>query len=242
MESTIDITHDKIKTGFKSVVYRSGLIYNFVNQRAYDFWRKFKTIAAIACSNGNKTILDLPCGTAYLTRYLKSDVTYIGWDLNKNFLAKIKHDWKKGRIRLKKVILQQKNIFDFHDYPKNVDVIVFCDILHHIYPQHVKLVENAKDYAKKIIICEPVAVKPKNMNVKDWTARMTINVVKRLPEAIFRYIDFLFADNDGINTYLDRSNWIYDRNSLREFYITIGIKRNKIYDIGDEMIGVWENS
>ena len=68
------------------------------------------------------------------------------------------------------------------------------------------------------------------------------NIVKQLPEVFFKYIDFILADNDGINKYINRSNWPYDRESLREFYMTLGIKKNKIYDIGDETMGVWESS
>ena len=79
----------KQRTGFKSIVYRSGYVYNFVNQRAYEFKKKFKSIATIACHNGTKKVLDLPCGTGYLTRYLNRDVIYEGWDLNQKFLTKI---------------------------------------------------------------------------------------------------------------------------------------------------------
>ncbi len=238
--SSIKLLHDNIQIGFKSVVYRNGLIYNFVNQRAYDFKKKFKTIGTIACSKKNNTILDLPCGTGYLTRYLSSNSTYIGWDLNGTFLEKIKKDWTKGRITINKIILEQKNIFDFNNYPKNIDAIVFCDILHHVYPHHLKLVENAKKYTKKIIICEPVAVRPEQMNVKDWIAKVVIKIVKHLPEKAIKFLDYILADNDGINDYIDRSNWPYNRDSLREFYISLGIKEKRIYDIGDESLGVWE--
>jgi len=241
IKSSIQIFRDYVEIGFKSLVYQNALLYNFVNQRAYDFKTKFRTIASIACLNGTKKILDLPCGTGYLTRYLDNNITYIGWDLNRTFLEKIKRDWKKGRILLNKVILEQKNIFDFKDYPNDVDVIVFCDILHHVYPNHVKLVENAKKYAKKIIICEPVAVKPEHMNVKDWIARAIIKIVKYMPERIIKFIDYFLADNDGINNYINRANWPYNRTSLREFYINLGIKVDRILEIGDETLGVWES-
>lgn len=228
----------KQRTGFKSFVYRSGYVYNFVNQRAYEFKKKFKSIATIACHNGTKKVLDLPCGTGYLTRYLNRNVIYEGWDLNQKFLTKIKKDFRAGRVPVKKVILQQKNIFDFENYPKDVDTIVFCDILHHVYPNHMELVENAKNHAKKIIICEPVAVHPENMQVKDFLARSMIFITKHFPKRFMKYIDFFLADNDGINKYEDRTSWPYDRLGLDEFYTSLGI--SKIYPIGDETIGVWE--
>ena len=155
-------------------------------------------------------------------------------------MQKIKKDWKRGRILLNKVILEQKNIFNFNAYPDDIEVIVFCDILHHVYPDHVRLVENAKNYAKRIIICEPVAVRPEHMNVKDWIARFIIKIVKYMPERIIKFIDYFLADNDGINDYLDRAKWPYNRLSLQKFYIDLGIKKNRIINIGDEMLGVWE--
>ena len=86
------MSKNKLTTGFKSLLYRSGFVYNFVNQRGYEFKKKFKTIATIVCSNGAKKVLDLPCGTGYLTRYLDPDVIYEGWDLNRKFLTKIRFD------------------------------------------------------------------------------------------------------------------------------------------------------
>ena len=226
-------------TGFKSFIYRSGLIYNFVNQRAYEFHKRFKAIASLANENGTKKVLDLPCGTGFLTRYLNNDITYVGFDLNRKFLLKIKKDWKKGRIPVKKVVLKQTNIFNFEEYPEDVDVIVFCDILHHVFPNHMELIEKAKERANKLIICEPVAVNPENMNVKDFLARATIFITRHFSEKVMKWIDFLLADNDGINSYEDRSQWPYDREGLANFYQEIGIKSHRIYPIGDESIGVW---
>ncbi len=228
-------------TGFKSFVYRSGYVYNFVNQRAFEFKKKFKTLATIACRNGAKKVLDLPCGTGYLTRYLEPYVIYEGWDLNQKFLTKIRKDWHKGgRIKPKKVILRQKNIFSFDEYPDDVDVIVFCDILHHVFPKHEELVENAKNHAKKIIICEPFAAHPKGIQGADWVSRITLKIVKFFPEKLLKFMDYFFADNDGVNKYSDRSQWQHDREGLKDIYRRMGIADKRIYSLNDEIIGVWE--
>ena len=137
------------EVGFRSIVYRSSFIYSKFTQRLYDQEKKFRFIAALI-GNNSKKVLDLPCGIGYLTRHLHPSIEYTGYDLNHVFLKKIKKDWMRGRIRLKKVILKQADIFHYHEYPEEKqDAIVFCDILHHVHPRHVELVEAAKNYGKK---------------------------------------------------------------------------------------------
>jgi SAM-dependent methyltransferase len=229
--------------GFRSLTYRSGHIYNFVNQRLYDWEKKFATLGKIV--NGSRSsgvklkILDLPCGTGYLARYLDPTVEYEGWDLNPAFLKKVKLDWKKGRLKPNKIILKRRNIFRFDAYPKDkIDVIVFSGILHHIYPRHIELVEHAKKHAHKIVMCEPFAIKPMDINAYDWTAKFAMFFTKFLPEPIYKYIDIFLADNDGINSFKRRSSWTYDENGLKELYKLLGVK--KIYTLDDECIGIWE--
>ncbi len=228
------------QTRFRSLVYRSAMVYNFTNQRAYEFYKRFKLIGEIIKKEKAKVILDLPCGTGFLTRYLEKNITYIGWDLNHRFLAKIKKDKKRGRVKPKKVILSQKNIFDFDSYPSNVDAIVLCDILHHVIPNHKKLVENAKKKAKIVIICEPIAVKPDQIKAKDWIARTTLFILKHFPEKLYRLIDFFFADNDGINRFENRLKWSHTKESLKKLYNDFGIEDKNIYHVGDELLGVWK--
>ena len=227
-----------IYTGFKSIPYRSGYVYNWCTKRLYDQHKKFMSIAKII-GNGSKKVLDLPCGTGFLTRYLQNNIIYEGWDLNRKFLIKIRKDWNRGKVNPRKVILRQNDIFNFDEYPDDADIIVFCDILHHIYPKHIDLVENAKNFAKKIIICEPVAVRPQdNMNCHDALGKTVIKISKYFPERLIKILDFLFADNDGINSFEKRSCWKYTNESLRELYYNLGF--NKIYNILDDYIGVWE--
>jgi len=206
----------------------------------YDQKKKFLTISKII--GKNKTVLDLPCGTGFLCRFLDPSTEYIGYDLNHRFLKKLKLDFNRGKIKLKKLIIDLQNIFDYHLYPKKVDSIIFCDILHHVFPKHVELVENAKKHADKIIICEPVAVKPKDMQARDKFFRAVLYLARFFPEPLVKLTDFLFFDNDGINSYENRSAWNHDELSLKSLYKDLGITESKIYKIDDDYIGVWENN
>jgi len=226
--------------GFRSLIYRSGWLYNAVTRRLYDQDTKFYTIATII-GKGPKRILDLPCGTGYLMRFLHPAIEYEGVDLNHRFLKRIRtKELKKRNIKLKKIIIQRKNIFDFHDYQgEKKDVIVLCDILHHIYPKHVELINIAKKIAQKIIICEPYVIKPREISARDKLFKIVIFFGKYLPKPLIKIVDFLFLDNDGINTYHRRSQWNLDKKSLREFYKSMGF--NNIQKILDEYIAIWES-
>ena len=90
---------------------------------------------------------------------------------------------------------------------------------------------------KKIIICEPIAVKPKDIKARDIVGRATIFFAKHLPESVYKMMDFLFADNDGINSYHNRSEWKHDEASLKALYKDLGISR--IYNMEDTYIGIW---
>jgi SAM-dependent methyltransferase len=221
---------------FKSLIYQSSRLYNWLTRFLYDQKKKYMTIAKLI-GNTSKRVLDIPCGTGYLARYLHPSTTYEGWDLNYKFLKRIKKDWNKGRIRLKKVILKNNNVFNFNDYGEK-DVIVLCDILHHIYPKHIELVENAKKHAKTVIICEPKVIRPQdNMNGHDLLARCAIKIIKIFPARLVKIMDFTLGDNDGINSYSNRNCWKYNEKSLIELYNKMGF--SKIYSLMDDYIGIW---
>ncbi|MFX1380257.1 MAG: methyltransferase [Promethearchaeota archaeon] len=226
-------------SGFKSLLYRSGWLYNAVTRRLYDQDTKFHTIASII-GKGPKRILDLPCGTGYLMRFLHPAIEYEGVDLNHRFLKRIKtKELKKRNIRLKKIIIHRKNIFDFQNYQgEKKDVIVICDILHHIYPRHVDLINIAKKISQKIILCEPYVIRPEEVCARDKLFKIVIFFGKFLPKSLFKIVDFLLLDNDGINTYQRRSQWNLDKKTLKEFYRTMGF--NNIQRILDEYIATWE--
>lgn len=226
-------------TGFRSLMYRSGWLYNAVTRRLYDQDKKFFTIATLI-GKGPKKVLDLPCGTGYLMRFLHPAIEYEGVDLNNRFLKRIRStELKKRNIKLKRIILHKKNVFEFQDYNgEKKDVIVLCDILHHIYPKHVDLINIAKKIAKKIIVCEPYVIKPREISARDRLFKIIIFFGKYLPKSLFKIIDFLFLDNDGINTFHMRSKWNLNKRTLKDFYITMGFK--SIHRILDEYIAIWE--
>ncbi|TKJ22342.1 MAG: hypothetical protein CEE43_07260 [Promethearchaeota archaeon Loki_b32] len=231
----------KIETaGFRSLMYRSGWLYNAVTRRLYDQDKKFSTIATFI-GKGPKKVLDLPCGTGYLMRFLHPAIEYEGADLNHRFLKRIrKKELKKRNIKLTKIILRHKNIFDFQDYQgKKKDVIVLCDILHHIYPKHIDLINIAKKIANKIVVCEPYVINPKEISARDKLFKIVIFFGKHLPKPLLKIIDFLLLDNDGINSFQMRSQWNLDEKSLKEFYKVMGF--NNVYKILDEYIAIWES-
>ena len=233
----------KTKPGFRSLPYLSGHIYNWVNKRLYNWDKKFASLAKmVEIAVGNKrnpTVLDLPCGTGYLARYLLPHVDYEGWDLNTAFLKKLRLDYRKGRFGPKKVSIRLQNIFNYDKYPEEKkDVIVFSGILHHIYPKHTELVKKAKNHANAIVISEPYAVKPQDITAYDPAAKLFIFMFKFLPERLFKYVDFFLADNDGLNPFKNRSDWRVDAEGLRKMYKGFGI--DKTYVFMDECLGIWK--
>ena len=81
-------------TGFRSLVYRSGYVYNWMTKRLFDQKKKFVSISKIIeNANGNGSglrVLDIPCGCGYLTRFLPKNIEYEGWDLNHRFLKSLR--------------------------------------------------------------------------------------------------------------------------------------------------------
>ncbi len=234
------------KTRFRSLVYRNGMIYNFLTQRLYDQKGKYSVIAKFIGNgrdneNNGMHVLDMPCGTGFLARYLHPSMIYEGWDLNHIFLRKIRTDWEKGRIRVKKVILRQKNIFalnhDGNRFRERKDVIVLCDILHHVIPYHLKLVELAKKNAKRVIICEPITVKRHEIQAHDMVGKLFVFLFKFLPLPLFKLLDFMIIDNDGINAFKTRSEWKYTEFSIKDLFLKLGF--TKITKKSDSIIAMW---
>ncbi|MFX1315355.1 MAG: class I SAM-dependent methyltransferase [Promethearchaeota archaeon] len=223
--------------GFRSLMYRSGRVYNFLSNKMYDVRRKYLFISKLI--GKNKHILDLACGTGFLTRFLHPSNIYEGWDINHKFLNKLKKDWLKGKSKIKHIIIKQKDLFNFNEYPKEkVDIIVLCDILHHINPSHLTIVENAKRCARKVIVCEPIAIKPRDLKANSRFIRIFVKIGGFFPEKLYRLIDFVFLDNDGVNTYENRLAWNHNNKSIKILYKKMGFK--KIYEIKDNYIGVWD--
>ncbi|MHA1805210.1 MAG: methyltransferase domain-containing protein [Promethearchaeota archaeon] len=223
-------------TRFKSLPYRSGIIYNFLTQRLYDQKKKYSIIAR-HIGNGKIHVLDIPCGTGFLARYLHSSTIYEGWDLNKKFLKKIKTDWKKKRIKVRKIILKHSNIFEIKNNTEGKrDVIVLCDILHHIMPHHVKLINLAKQHARKVIICEPFTTNRGEIQAHDFLGRFFIYIFKFLPVSLFKLIDFFLIDNDGVNSFEKRTKWKFTPHSMKLFFEKLGF--DKFIKVGDNIISI----
>ena len=77
----------------------------------------------------------------------------------------------------------KRNVFDFNGYPDN-DVILICDVLHHLVPLHTKLVQEALQRTKRLIVSEP--------------ARSSSKAWKMLKPLALAY-HYMFGDYDGIN-------------------------------------------
>ena len=120
--------------------------------------------------HAGESVIDVGCGTGKLVDYLPKDSSYLGIDLNDNFL---RHAKKRGR----NVMKQDALTFDRFD---EFDACVVMDVLHHINPRHEEFIERVlKDVRKRVIICEPFEVPGRN--------RITKNLVKLI-------------DDDGINS------------------------------------------
>lgn len=123
-----------------------------------------------------KSVFEPACGYGRMKRYIHSDCTYSGIDLNRDFIA---YGQKKNRdIRL-------GNVLDHTNYRK-VDTVLLCDILHHLKTGDIrKLLSIAVQYAReKVVIIEPtfVTIAAK----KNIFSRMIGRIMSRM-------------DSDGIN-------------------------------------------
>lgn len=164
----------------------------------------------------NKRVFELGCGTGALHDYLYTGCSYIGWDLNKNFVDDC---CKRGLKTF------QKNVFDFDDYPES-DVIVISDVLHHIVPRDKELIRESKKRTKKLIITEPrTGLKFSH---------------KRTPFCVYKLFDKIFGDSDGINPLEQRIKWGFaNEEELNEYFqefspkeiIFLGNKKEKFIAI-----------
>lgn len=160
-----------------------------------------------------KRVFEPGCGTCLICSYLMAECEYEGWDLNEVF---VRYNVKRGR----KVL--QKNIFDFTDYPPN-DVILLCDLLHHVVPRHEELIKMALERTKRLIISElPVSFKIQK---------------KFKPIAYFFHKTLL--DDDGINSYDNMIQWDYPREKLTSLFNSCGCI--KVIRVGRNLIAVFNN-
>lgn len=138
-----------------------------------------KTLAKKVVGN---SVLDLGCGTASLQPLLPKGIEYIGIDLNEEFLAFAE---RKGRGTFYK-----RNIVeDLSDF--KADTVVLSDVLHHVTPNHQKLLDNAINCARKKVIISACYEKEEGP-------------FKLISEFIGRRI----LDNDGLNEQREGAGWL----------------------------------
>jgi hypothetical protein len=95
-------------------------------------------------------VFEPACGFGRMKRYLHPDCEYSGIDLNTDF---IRYGQKKNRD------IQVGNVLDKENY-RNADVILLCDILHHLKLKDIRqLLSIVVQFAReKIVIIEPTFV------------------------------------------------------------------------------------
>lgn len=128
----------------KSPLYWSGHFYSagIKIMHGRNLKQRYRYIADLS----GESVLDVGCGTAVLADYLSKENTYLGIDLNEDFL-------RYARKRGKNVMKQDALTFDrFSEF----DVCVIMDLLHHINPNHEEFMKRVlRDVRKRVIICEP---------------------------------------------------------------------------------------
>jgi SAM-dependent methyltransferase len=187
-----------------SPLYKFPFLYNLFLKLLYgkQLKQKYELISELV--GENKKVFELGCGSCLAKDYLKNSCSYTGWDLNPDF---INYGRKKG------LKVELKNIFDFKDYPES-DVILIIDVLHHIVPNHEKLIREARKRSKKVIVAE------------GWDF-YNISKSKGLKKRLYSFINN-FVDDDGINGPDNIFKWNYNKKSLINFF-----KKNKAKEISE---------
>lgn len=179
----------------------------YLSPRIYKIWQRvvdremdeqYKEIARVV--GKNKRVFEPGCGPALLFSYLPDGCSYVGWDLNKKF---VEYARRKG------INVYQRDIFDFKKYPQS-DVIVVCDLLHHIFPRDKLFIEEARKRTKKLIVVEPYK-----------TSRFSF-----LPYPILYFYDRIIGDDDGINCFYHRKEWKFEKAGyLKEYFQKLGASK-----------------
>jgi SAM-dependent methyltransferase len=160
----------------------------------------------------NKRVFEPGCGTCFVYPYLQDGCEYVGWDLNPHF---IRYNIKRKRS------VYLKNIFDFDEYPPN-DVIILCDILHHVVPRHEELIKGILGKTKKLIVSEPKA---------------SFTVQRKFKRAA-SFLHRTFFEDDGINPIDEMIEWDYPEEKLHALFTQCGC--TNIIDGGFNSIAVFD--
>lgn len=138
---------------FKSIYYTFPSLYELMLKYVHGKFLPIRYKFISKEIGKNKRVLDAGCGTCLLASFLDRSNKYFGIDLNERFLN---YAIKKKRA----ANITKTGIFNFSEYPK-ADVIVVCDVLHHIYPKHEFFLKEILKRSEKIIFVEPIG---KSMN------------------------------------------------------------------------------
>lgn len=131
----------------KSIFYKYPLLYIWGLKLIHrgNFAKRYRYMANFVkkCD----LVLEPACGPAVLADFLPKEVDYRGFDTNRDFtdFARNKH-----------LNVHPGNVLELKNYSQ-ADVVITCDILHHLNPNDRKsFIKNCFSSAKKIfIICEP---------------------------------------------------------------------------------------
>lgn len=202
----------------KSIFYKHPLLYIWGLKWIHkgNFVKRYHYMAAFA--KKGDLILEPACGPAILADFLPEGTYYRGFDTNKEF---IDYAFKKHSDVYIGNVLNRKNYCQ-------ADMIIACDILHHLKTaDRKKFIKNCFSSTKKIfIICEP-GVKGKAIDSLFYSLR------KRLVE---------WSEKDGTNDF--KIEYFLTRSQLLSHIkhgfgvIPSSIKR-ETKDFGEDIIAVF---
>ena len=195
-----------------SLMYKYPIFYNIFLKILHrsSLGRRYEVIAREI--GEKKRVFEPGCGTCLIYPYLKAGCEYEGWDLNESF---IHYNVKRGRR------VYQKNIFDFNDYPPN-DVIILCDLLHHVVPRHEELINMTLGKTKMLIISEPPA---------------SFKLQRKIKPISYFFHKTLF-DYDEINPFDNMLEWDYSGEKLALLFNNYG--STKIIKVGWNLIALFD--
>ena len=180
-----------------------------------NFSNRYRYMASFA--KPTSTVLEPGCGPAILADYLPDKTKYSGFDTNLRFL-----DFAKRKKRA----VFYGNVLDKKNY-KLSDIVVACDILHHLKPDTRKtFIELCFGNCKYIfIICDP-AKKLEKPN-------FLLNIKNKLGQ---------WSEQDGTNNF--KNEYFLEREELLEKIrngfgvIKLQVKRT-VKEFGEDIIAVF---
>lgn len=192
-----------------SLLYKLGLLITHKG----DFFARYKYMSDFV--RKEDVILEPGCGPAFFADYLPQNTHYYGFDKNESF---IKYGLKRGLQVWKGDALDRKNY-------RSADVVVVCDVLHHLKPKdRIFFLKHCFRSAKRtLVICE-----------EGRSGMQTGGFFYLLSRLWFEYIE-----RDGINKPLLDQVWTADelRSQIVDGFGVVPKRINRqIENIGHELI------